>query len=386
MISNKIIILIFYIIVNIISLIYSIEKNIYNGDLLGFKPLLENKQLILNCFEIIFSYICMYCIFNLLCKVKIQKKIQINTKIYSKIIFFTIIVNIIFYYFTGLGQAGVDNAYKITGIVAIFSYILSKFNLNYLFFIYYCTAKKNNYFWLNFILFTFLQIKKGWIGFLLTVALLEFLKYNKGKLSKIKVLKLSILSLIGSLFYGQILMLRDYIRTGEFSKITYLDSINHFVGRNAFFSNYCYIKENLPSLAISTKQLFPKFHFLYEISYSILPGRMIPFSYSLNSILATKYINPNLKIWSVLTGFLGKLKILFNVDFLEGILFFLVILVLLYINISICKILKREELKNLCFINLFSFLLSGIITELSDFTMSLLIFSFINLIFKRRKK
>lgn len=151
---------------------------------------------------------------------------------------FLLVINLIFFINTGVGLAGGNKTNH-------FSFILSPLNVGIIFPIFYILCRKSNVskilFWLNVLLFTVLNLLKGWTGFLFLIAILEmyfFLQSRKFcSASRVIIILLvpALFFLVGGKIYQYLYPYKFQVRGIGVVEVNYDEAVMHLVDRMNFF-------------------------------------------------------------------------------------------------------------------------------------------------------
>ena len=152
--------------------------------------------------------------------------------------FFTFIVlsaSVYFVSMTGVGRLLSEATHPL-------SFVFNTVNPDYFFYIYYVLRRERSglLFWLNFFLFIFLNISKGWTGFLLVLFFLEVYFFYKNKPLKISFFAMApcliaFILIVGGSVYSFLAPLKNEIRGLGGEPMSVMDGINSLSQR---LSNY----------------------------------------------------------------------------------------------------------------------------------------------------
>lgn len=367
-----------FICANFFSLIFTLVSGKYNGDLKLFKASQDSFALIGTFIFIFLGYLITFKALDKSILKKSVKKLEPNKKWMDYLIFFMIILYIFLYIKFGYGKAGVT--VRLRGLTAVMMLL----PLNEFFLLYHCFRGQRRSYYFNLILYIALSLIQGWSGSLIILILLEFIIRNKNKLNKNK-LKITIKVLILSYLYKYLLMFKQMIR-GKVQEITYIDGLDHILGRISQFPNISFIVGNRNSIMSSVKNEIGNFFYVKEFFINFLPKSSLGLSNfrNVNAILGVDYLGRS-QGTSVLTGVLGK-AILMNYYEVFVYIIFLVLLIFSYVKIS--KLFGSENLNYLVYLQVLFLFLSGNYNVFSKIYFALIIFAIytllINSIFKRR--
>ena len=250
----KIKIIITFVIFELVSLIYIILTNEYNGDYLN-KNIKTPLDIIvyINLF-IISLYILYYLSWELIRKLcsKIKtKSLEIPN---LNILFFILsILYFLFYIRTGVGKVGGENIQLTLIDKIIFSpIIISKFN--FLIFIYAAgNRNKNKIYYCTLLIFILTEMLRGVTFPLLIIGIIE----SKFILKRIRKINLAVLLGLMIISINIIYNLKYYIRLDEsYQYINIFATLSMFIGRLSLTSNLSYLFENYNSISYMIKSSF----------------------------------------------------------------------------------------------------------------------------------
>lgn len=330
-------------------LILNTEK--YYGDFLN-QPLRLNKNIVI---LYIFMYILLFLISYFYYR-KIEIKLPLKNFLFCLNkkrlnIFFTIItiIQIIFYFETGIGKAGTISRNS-------FSFIFNLFNLDCFFLFYYIIAREKNFLYvLNILLYISYYLIRGWTGVFYFIFIIEgSFFFDKKKLSNLYIILIIPILILGGKIYQYLYFLKNYIRYNVSLKIDFLSGLNHLLGRLSVISNSLIGFQNADII----KKLYLEQNLQYVEIRSffspLLPGALFNKNFDIlnNLIITSEYGKiPNI---SFVMGLISFIYNLYNIKVRELILWiiFFMIIFSLYIKLVMffIKISGKKELKILIFI------------------------------------
>lgn len=355
----ELIIIVFLVICHLVAGYTMINTRKYTGEFEESYLNVGNEHLISLLIVIILGYFMIYSVYKFTKNKKIlffkSKKICINKKRFSILFLFFLICQIIFFLITGVGKVGGDATSPI-------SFIFSMFNVNCLFGLFYFICRNDTskfIYFINILLFSILQLMKGWTSFLLTIFFYELFFYFKRNsiksiLNYTKVIVFpAIAILIGGKIYQYLHAYKNLIRLNAEIENTYLEGITLLLSRLSFFP-----------VAVGAFQNTNIIKDLYYLDY--LPLREIQ---ALFRPLAPSFIMPdkdfriigNLVVQSFHPdvtsttssnfGIISYVQLLFNVNFADFLIYIIVSLLLLILVKSLFDSIeeKRGELNFLYF-------------------------------------
>lgn len=222
-----------------ISFFGCINSGFFSGDLDGIKISIDHYELlsiaIVYQLVIIFSYY----FFRLVSRYNFtlgKLRIEIVKSRFSVLLFFILLIHILFFLYTGVGKVFGTNT-------NFFSPIFSMTAPSAIFSFYYLMVREygGRLFYINLLLFTTLELLKGWSGFLLTIFIFEIYFYIKrnseSSMLKIPILYSIILPLIfllsGGFIYKHVYILKNDIRGISISNDSfgYIDAVEMLSNR-----------------------------------------------------------------------------------------------------------------------------------------------------------
>jgi hypothetical protein len=345
----------------------------YLGDFKGTKVLLNNDYLLLGIIIQISSYFILFLLYN---KLKIKNKENFGLinqlKYLDYFILLYLILNIYLAYNYNFGRLVIeaDTNFK-------FSTFFNILNIDIIFYIYFISYKKNIHFKiLNSILFSFLKLYQGSIGFFWDFFIIIIMKYSNKKIDIKKIFLFNFAILTGAYIYKLVYPIRTFIRFGYTIEINYIEALGNLVSRISPINNLYNIFELGDNLFNKVNYLTINFSEIMGFFRRIVPsGFMKKDFYVINQVfMFTKNKNYNLS-GSYDTTLIGKLVILFNKSFIEFIFYIIFIIFILFIFRLLLKKIGNRYLNIYFFITLIGLFNSGSI-EVSISLKLIVIFSF----------
>lgn len=289
--------LFFYILVYVLPNFYSLFLVISESRLIGDAPgvvSLDINESLYIFFWVIFPHISIICIpiFFLFSKRKFQDKglsLFLLSKKIEILLFAIIIINLILtliYDFAVLGKNTGSTGSKFSFITSIFPIAL----LFYINFIYKINYKKySSLFFINLILFSTLQLIRGWTGFILTILFFYIisLKFSFKKY----IVSAIIISLTFFYLYPALdsykLMARGLISDYEEVNLKKSDYFDKLIGRISPFSNMAFIYQNSDYVKENILYYAGDFDYAKDFLAGVIPKKIIGLNspVSLNQII-----------------------------------------------------------------------------------------------------
>lgn len=239
-----------YICFSIISYVYTLYNDTYNGDYLGVRPVLSEQQLFFNLIYTIIPYFVLFFIYKQYKNKPSKGHLAIPIKGLGVFVFSIVILNIIVTLLFGVGKAG-QEVYQAPTVIKLFIQILLRFSASFGAFLYIIVSdKKGGFHGLLIILLIILSLLRFSLGILPTLATFALLKYYDELFRFIK--KWAILVIIMLMLFPVIVQYlytyRDAIRVGD--KVTNVEKtvvtkiiFGKLIGRLSAFSNTAIIME-----------------------------------------------------------------------------------------------------------------------------------------------
>lgn len=355
---KKYIILLYLISYGISFISYIITKE-YDGDFRGEKVIVDNTILSLSYILICIQYIGAYWVYNILYYFRIKKKnismLAVRKK-YEIILFILIFFNYIFYMYTGVGKAGGFQVNR-------YSFLITRIPLNlgiYIYILSYIERSNRIYFLLIF-LFLFLQIFMGWTGNLFMILILYF-----GKRYKEINIKVILLFIITVLLYPFLYMIKFFIRGERHIQLEYFNYLGRLFERFSNFSVFIKIFELKDNYILYINNYIKEYSAIREIFIPIIPAKRLGIDLDLH--LLTASIRSNYKILmtsSMDVEFFSKLYIYFKKSNLEGVMFIIASILLIFILIIILGGRYGKKYDILIFVVFINYIRTGKITALA---------------------
>lgn len=238
---SEILIVFFLILCHIVACFTILDTNTLSGDLDGFPLRLSSFIVITMLILIIIGYIVLILFYR---KYKDKKiflfknyRLKVNSDKLLILMFFTIIAQFIFFLKTGVGKVGGDATSPV-------SFVFAMFNVNSIFGLFYFLCRKSKKKWLyvlNIILFSVLQLLKGWSSFMLLIFFFEIYFYFrrnpiKSIVNYTRLLTLPVIAiLIGGKIYQYVHAYKNLVRFNSEIENTYFDGVTLLLSRLSFF-------------------------------------------------------------------------------------------------------------------------------------------------------
>lgn len=356
----ELIIILFLIICHCVAGYSMISEKKYTGEFESFYLKVETEYIVSMLVIIILGYFLMLFIYKYTKNKKIllfkNKRVVFNKNRFSFLFLFFSISQIIFFLYTGVGKVGGDATSPL-------SFIFSMFNVNCLFGLYYflCRDCDNKFIYIiNIILFSILQLMKGWSGFLLTIFFYEIFFYFKRKPRRsfknyAKVMFFPILAiLVGGKIYQYVHAYKNLIRFNAEIENTYLDGITLLLSRLSFFpvsigafQNTSIIKELYFNNYVPLREIQALFR-------PLLPGFIMPDKdfRIIGNLVVQSFFPDVTSSTSSNFGIISYLQLLFNINFVEFVCYIVVCIFLLIFTKSFLDSVegKKGDLNFLYFI------------------------------------
>lgn len=347
----EIIIIVFLVICHLVAGYTMINERKYTGEFEESYLNVGNEYLISLLIVIILGYFIFFFVYKFTKNKKIlffkSKKISINKKRFSILFLFFLIGQIIFFLITGVGKVGSDATSPI-------SFIFSMFNVNCLFGLFYFICRNNTsrfIYFINILLFSILQLMKGWTSFLLTIFFYELFFYFKRNsiksiLNYTKVIVFPALAiLIGGKIYQYLHAYKNLIRLNAEIENTYLDGITLLLSRLSFFP-----------VAVGAYQNTNIIRDLYYFDYlplreiqalfrPLAPGFIMPDKdFRIIGNLVVQSFHPDVtSTTSSNFGIISYLQLLFNVNIADFLIYIIVSVLLLILVKSLFDSVEEKK-------------------------------------------
>lgn len=344
--------IIIYVLSHVVSAIYMLFNRVYIGEAKGITILdLDNFVIFGWLLVITLGYIFMYGFYRVTRNKKprlsiMPSKIIINREKAHIFIFVLVIAQLLFSSITGVGKVGSNST-------SSYSFIFSFFRVESVFLFYYlCCREKKKIFVINSALFFIYRLSLGWTWFIFQYAIIELFIYfrknpRKYKFSNIKLLFYpTALLLIGAKAYQYFYQLKFYIRLNTWGfKLDYFDSLTALTNRFSFFPLSVSVFQNLDRI----KSLYNEENILFKevlgMFRPLVPGFLMPNKLfrPMNNVFVQAIHYDITPITSSPVGIFSYIIALFYSDFLSGIVWFLLLLLLFILVSSIIKALETEK-------------------------------------------
>jgi len=225
-----------------LSYYYIEQQRVLGGDIGPFKLWLSGAELFflyLVNVALLFAFYGIYMLFlPIYSKNKLFVNLNLKRKRFGGFVLLILVSNAAFIYETNVGRV-------LSGASSLYSPIFAMLSPSFLILVYYLFARERAgvIFWINIACYCFIEIYKGWTGFLLLFFFFEVHFFYKKKKMKalIKYINIVVIVLImvfaGSLLYKYLFPLKMAIRgaSASSSPIEYNVALERMVSRLTFF-------------------------------------------------------------------------------------------------------------------------------------------------------
>ncbi len=357
---------------NLVGYAWALIFQKYNGDFLNSKVCLNLSTLTLIIALISFEFILIYIIYVILDnRLKINPLIKnpLNSILYY-VLTIVLIINFAITYFYNFPIAGQSYNYS-------FAFLITRLKIVDAIIILYCMERTNKnkpkIFWLLVFGAILLNIYRGWTSHIYFFIAIEVLIFFN---SQIKVKYIFVLFFLAFSFifllYPKIYETKIYIRTKNHYQVSSSQAINHLSGRFSHFSNVAKIMENKERIKVLYYTEDWQNFFLKETLATIIPDKYIR-GYNENKSIHTYMVfnfdivnfrmDTSPKKIKFITGIIGRLIAISYTSICESIIYILFVLIIISLNIIICKKLN-PFLTYYSFLNILYYTLSGYTWEI----------------------
>jgi hypothetical protein len=247
-----------FVISSVISFLYAVITNTYNGDFLGVEVTLPIYILLFNLLMNIIPFIFTYRIYIYFKNNEKIRKIGVPINFLSFFLFFLLFWNAFVTIIYGVGIMGAP-PYDAPPIIKTVIQLMNRFNYGYGIFIYILASDKKNktQFLLVFGMLILAYLRSG-LGVFMYLGMLFYLKYNDEFNFFVKKRKLILVFLLFlfPIFVNSMYSLRDSLRNQSQDDITLDNPITgKFIGRLSSFSDSGLILQEIPYFFISATGL-----------------------------------------------------------------------------------------------------------------------------------
>ena len=335
-----------------INFIVIINSGKYSADLQGIDVGINTNELLyIALVNQLFLLMAVF-IFNILNSRNIKignLRFEFNKDRFSVFFFIILILNMVFFFSTGVGKVYSTKTHYLKTLFII----LEPGNI---FFLYYLIVRNtgSKLFFVNVVLYSILQISKGWTSFILIIGVFELyffiLRNNKSKLFRLPFIFSVIIPLLlftgGSVAYKYAFLVKNEIRGSSVESVS-LDYIGSTVLLASRLSNYNVAAGFYSKLddVVNVVRAQEEFSELKSFSQYFLPVRP-------NEIEARPLSNVEI-------GMFTYYQILSNVDIYEAVFVLFITFFMLLFFFSFYKLIaNNENVELLLFIMVFYFLFS----------------------------
>lgn len=389
-----------YFIINLFCLIGMLIKNEFLGDFKGL--LIESKFKLVQVF-ILYSII-YYCYIKLL-EVYSQKKINKKKINIPSFYLYTVILALIniFNFSNPLLKANAD--YAPTNWSFIYNLLDFKL-LTYIYYIYYreYDIKKKFLFYINLFLYSFIEIKNGWSGFIFTFFLIELYFYVRKK--NINILQIIFTFGVGNFMYKYYQPIKFKFRGLDYNQeFTLVESLSKLMPRLNHFINFSYFTLNYEEMTLYLNTYITRYRYFSNSLQQVIPSRLyiLIFNekkslYNLNTLFANYIFGFFEKENGIISGFGVNLLtsfIFYFQKFDSAITYTLYIILIFFIYKIIIDLFlnQNKAFQVLLLIDLHTLWINGsiatLITKLYKYVIVIILFIIIDFIkkqFLRKRK
>ncbi|CFU85061.1 oligosaccharide repeat unit polymerase [Yersinia pseudotuberculosis] len=351
-----------------INFIVIINSGKYSADLQGIDVGINTNELLyIALVNQLFLLMAVF-IFNILNSRNIKignLRFEFNKDRFSVFFFIILILNMVFFFSTGVGKVYSTKTHYLKTLFII----LEPGNI---FFLYYLIVRNtgSKLFFVNVVLYSILQISKGWTSFILIIGVFELyffiLRNNKSKLFRLPFIFSVIIPLLlftgGSVAYKYAFLVKNEIRGSSVESVS-LDYIGSTVLLASRLSNYnvaagFYSKLDDVVNVVRAQEEFSELKSFSQYFLPVRPNEIEARPLSNSSMLAF-YPTFGAKYSNVEIGMFTYYQILSNVDIYEAVFVLFITFFMLLFFFSFYKLIaNNENVELLLFIMVFYFLFS----------------------------
>lgn len=334
-----------YIISHTVLALYMMFNRKYAGEAKGINTLMvDNLSIFTLLLVTILGYIILYWFYK---KTRLKKpcfkflllNLELNIRKMHYFFFILVVAQLLFFIYTGVGRVYGSATSSI-------SFIFSFLSVDSLFLFYYVLGReKRKIYLLNILLFSALELMRGWTGFILDILVIEMYFYFKNRKKNIldPILISTIptaLILFGGKIYQYVFQFKNYIRYNSwFLKIDYIEGLVQLTSRLSFFplsvsvfQNFRIIKELYLAENIFLKDIQAMFR-------PLLPRFIMPFKEfrTLNNAFKQAIYYDITNKTSANVGFIGYTFQLFYTEFFTGVVWLFLMTMMFLIISSIIR-------------------------------------------------
>lgn len=371
-------ILYFFIVCSLLSFLYALLTNRYNGDFLGTPVNLNFWLLLINLLLSILPYILTYKIYQFYKRRPISKGVILPTKLFGRILLFILIWNIIITLLFGVGIMTAP-PYEAPPSIKLIIQILNRFNYAYGYFLYVLiTSKQNKSQFILLILIIILSLLRAGLGIFFYLGMIYLLKYHieiKAIIKKYKI-GFAICIICFPMIISVMYTVRSKLRGQQTEEMNFYDFImGRFVGRFSSFSDSAIILQEAGYFYVNSK-LLHEYYFQKQAIGSIFAQKYMP-TLRPEQMLFQMYGSSDQENVTYMAGTNGNLYISMMRSIKTFVLNFITIIFMIVLTFYFSRLLKFEYANEYAIILLFYVLLSGVANEYAFLFFSIFIFVFI---------
>jgi hypothetical protein len=376
-----------FVIFAIISFLYAIITNTYNGDFLGVEVKLPIYILLFNLLMNIIPFVFIYKVYSYFKKKQQTRNISIPINFLTVFLFILLIWNASVTILYGVGVMGAP-PYEAPSAIKIVIQIMNRFNYSYGIFIYILASdKKNKIQFLLVLGLLILAYLRSGLGVFMYLGMIFYIKYNDEFIVFMRKRKLIIVFLLFlfPIFVNAMYSLRDALRNQSQEDIV----IEHpmtgkFIGRLSSFSDSAIILQEIPYFFLSAVSL-DDYYFQKQALGGVLSKEFMP--QHRPELIMIKFIYESAgDDISYMAGTNGNLYFSILHSPFTFIINIATIIFFIFLTFHFFRMLKFNYSNELAFILLLYVLMSGVSHEFSFLLFSIFVYVVLFLIINLIKK
>jgi hypothetical protein len=261
--AAAVVILLFYISFCVISYLYSLIYNRYNGDFMGTAPGLSKSGLRLSLFYSILPFLCAFMVYKSCAGITYHKSVPVPMNAFGFFLLLILLIQIYMSLVYGVGQMGKER-YSAPFSIRVINLIVNRFEVRIGLSIYLLNVKKKDK--LKYILIillvvlSFCRLSLGWIAYLPFLYILCRYNGNIVKFLKKWIIPLALCIVFIPSIVGNLFDIRSRLRGSESAYARMPPEriiFGRLVGRMSSFSNSSFIMENEIKMKPLVKNMSP---------------------------------------------------------------------------------------------------------------------------------
>jgi hypothetical protein len=364
---------------SVISYIWVVTHNGYNGDFMYRTPELSADELRLSLFYAVLPFFAAFVIYRFTVQHEVRRKVSIPTAAFGLFLVFLFIMQIFMALTFGVGQSGKGNySHNVPLGIRLINLFLNRFNANTGMSLYIINSrKKDKIKYILIILSIILGISRFRMGGLVQLGFLFIICRYKGKI--FHIIKKWLLPVIVIVFLFPVVVsllysFRSQLRGGKDNGAIYSEAAGDIVfgvltGRLSSYSNTSLIMERKTRITNLVRISLPPWQLLREATLIPQPEQQITYG---NVVLES--LGNHTRLYSFMAGTPGALLIGYyhsNTAFFINLITFLMLIIMPF---YVYSLIRCNKIYALVFFDLCNTLMSGSVYALSKTTVDMLVY------------